>query len=351
LLFGSVLAEDPPLVPHLFYGSVSVEGLDDPNGLTVQARVGETIVGSTLVIGDQYGYDPHLQVEELADGTTISFYVGGDDTNQTFNFESGAQTRLDLTIEAPEEEQEEQQGGSSPTGGGFVPSPPQEDEEGGETEAEVSDELTITDVQTVAAAVTDDSVVITWSTSYPASSQVVYAREGEERNFDLNAPNFGYPNATPEYNIDPKVVDHEVPISDLVAGSNYYYRTVSRGSLAISPEYGFSTTGTSPEDLPEGQVLGEADEVVFPESETPQEQEPEIVSEEIAPEQDEFIEIPEIEMEDSVDMAEETDEEGEEDAEEAAKGSGVSYIFLIFLLLLVLVIIFWPRKRKESPTA
>lgn len=88
------------------------------------------------------------------------------------------------------------------------------------------------------------NIIITWETTHPASSQVIYAKEGEEHTFDINdnqgnPPKYGYAHTTPEYDINPKVTFHSVTISGLEPGATYYFRCVSRGSFIVSDEQTF----------------------------------------------------------------------------------------------------------------
>ncbi|MFH1990586.1 MAG: fibronectin type III domain-containing protein [Patescibacteria group bacterium] len=106
--------------------------------------------------------------------------------------------------------------------------------------------LTIQNEATVST--TEISVTITWTTSYPASSQVIYALGSESHTLDLTdtvgaPPKYGYAHTTPESDISPKVTSHSVTISGLAPGTTYYYRAVSHGSLAISGERSFTTLG------------------------------------------------------------------------------------------------------------
>ncbi len=98
------------------------------------------------------------------------------------------------------------------------------------------------------ASTTEISVTITWTTSYPASSQIIYALGSESHTLDLtdtagNPPKYGYAHTTPESDISPKVTSHSVTIPGLAPGTTYYYRAVSHGSLAISGERSFTTLG------------------------------------------------------------------------------------------------------------
>ena len=92
-------------------------------------------------------------------------------------------------------------------------------------------------------AIGETSVTITWLTSYPSTSQVIYAAAGESYTFDLTQPNYGYPHAAPVPEDPAKVTFHSVTLTGLTPGTTYYYRTVSRASLAISREYSFTTLG------------------------------------------------------------------------------------------------------------
>jgi hypothetical protein len=103
----------------------------------------------------------------------------------------------------------------------------------------------------------DDFATITWKTKvaltdfpYAASSQVIYSAAGESHVLDLNdnmgtPPLYGYAHTTPETDTAPKVVDHSVTITGLTPGTTYFFRCVSRGSLAISAELTFTTTGVA----------------------------------------------------------------------------------------------------------
>jgi hypothetical protein len=91
-------------------------------------------------------------------------------------------------------------------------------------------------------------VTITWETNTPATSRVIYSSESEPRTLELdNPPNYGYAHTTPEYDTSSKVSLHTIPIYGLNSGTTYYFRCVSRGSLAISQELSFTTPGAKEE--------------------------------------------------------------------------------------------------------
>ena len=107
---------------------------------------------------------------------------------------------------------------------------------------------------------TENGVIITWLTSYKATSQVVY--DTIPGQFDLSAgtsSNYGYTYATPEYDTNPKVTGHSVTITGLSSGTTYYFRCVSHGSLAIGTEHSFATlveTGEQEEEEKEKETPG-----------------------------------------------------------------------------------------------
>jgi len=96
------------------------------------------------------------------------------------------------------------------------------------------------------ASTTEISVTIIWNTSYPATSQVIYALESESHTLNLNdnggaPPKYGYFRTTPETDTFSKVLNHSVTIDGLTSGTKYYFRAVSHGSLAVSTEHSFTT--------------------------------------------------------------------------------------------------------------
>ena len=104
-----VLAQQgPPPLPHAFYGTVQINGQAAPAGTQVEARgqnVRTGIAGNpiTTVQAGKYG-GPTLDEGKLvvqgniADGTTISFYINNVPAGQTFAFLSGQRTELALTV-------------------------------------------------------------------------------------------------------------------------------------------------------------------------------------------------------------------------------------------------------------
>lgn len=82
---------------------------------------------------------------------------------------------------------------------------------------------------------TAEVITITWETNLKSTSKVIYSPEGSPHSLDSNdPPNYGYVFSTEE-DLS-KVKSHSVKIPGLLPGNTYYYRCVSRGSLAISKE-------------------------------------------------------------------------------------------------------------------
>ncbi len=98
---------DIPAIPHAFYGTLTISGSPAPVGTVVTAKVGGVQCGSiTTTVAGQYGgsgaFDPKLNVTgEIETGATISFFVNGVDTGQTYAFSPGAVTQLNLTVTHP----------------------------------------------------------------------------------------------------------------------------------------------------------------------------------------------------------------------------------------------------------
>lgn len=97
-----------------------------------------------------------------------------------------------------------------------------------------------------ATDVTSHSVVIRWKTinfdgsDHPANSRVIY--DTISHSILGEAPNYGYAYSTATSNDDPKVVEHAVTISGLLANTTYYFRAVSQGSpTVVSGELGGGT--------------------------------------------------------------------------------------------------------------
>jgi hypothetical protein len=111
LAVSPVYADEAPSIPHAFYGVVEINGSPAPVGTAVEARGEgvETGVAQNPIVttaegkyGSSEGFDPKLIVwGNIADGTTVTFYVNGFSTGQTAQWHSGEVTEVDLaaTIE------------------------------------------------------------------------------------------------------------------------------------------------------------------------------------------------------------------------------------------------------------
>jgi len=171
----------------------------------------------------------------------------------------------------------------------------------------------------------ETSATITWTTSYPSTSQVIYSQWNQEHAFDWAKANYGYAYSTAE-NTE-KSSYHSVTITGLNPGTTYYFRTVSRGSLAISQEYAFTTR----------TVAGESTEMQFlPLSEI----EGQVLGEE--------TEASEFESAETVAEATFTAEEQEtpEEAEEEAKNNTAWWIWLIIALVAAAGFVLWTSRKK-----
>lgn len=100
-------AQTPPM-PHAFYGTVEINNLPADIGTQIEAR-GEGVLtnveGNPIVVTDigQYGgagpLEPKLIIQgDIAEGTTLTFFVNGVPADQTAQWHAGAVTELNLTI-------------------------------------------------------------------------------------------------------------------------------------------------------------------------------------------------------------------------------------------------------------
>ena len=94
---------DLPTLPHTFHGNLTINGNPAPVGTEVEARVDGDLAGIiTTIVEGQYGgpeaFDPKLIVQgDIEPNTLINFWINGVDTGQTYPFQSGRVTRLDLS--------------------------------------------------------------------------------------------------------------------------------------------------------------------------------------------------------------------------------------------------------------
>ncbi|MFA6270225.1 MAG: Ig-like domain-containing protein [Candidatus Paceibacterota bacterium] len=104
------------------------------------------------------------------------------------------------------------------------------------------------------ASPTTDSITITWTTSHPSTSRVIYDIVSHNPIIDP-APNYGYSNSTIE---DATLVTaHSVTVNGLSSGTTYYFRPVSHGSPEIvGDEVSVTTTTPTPVSSSSGSRSG-----------------------------------------------------------------------------------------------
>lgn len=105
-IFGT--SASSPVLPCEFYGTVVIDGTPAPAETEITAYIGDRAAGSIIteesgVYGGTGTFDVRLVVipvaEELSDGTAvIQFVIGDRIADQTFIFESGHSTELNLTF-------------------------------------------------------------------------------------------------------------------------------------------------------------------------------------------------------------------------------------------------------------
>jgi hypothetical protein len=84
--------------PHQFYGDVSYNNAPAPNGISVVAKIDGEVVKETTTLNGKYGYSPLFFITDPTEGSdvkTVVFYVG-DVESESYVFESGRSTPLNL---------------------------------------------------------------------------------------------------------------------------------------------------------------------------------------------------------------------------------------------------------------
>lgn len=113
----AVAADDPPEPPAAYYGQVLVDGDPAPGDVTVSARVNGTVADSIETAGDgTFGgagaFDEKLKVQ-AEPGATVTFWVNGEPTETTVEWESGANREVEVGVdELPSSEEGDDGGGS-----------------------------------------------------------------------------------------------------------------------------------------------------------------------------------------------------------------------------------------------
>ena len=103
-----VYANDLLPLPHAFCGTVTINGSPAPVNTSVEARGNGVITGVegnpiTVIEVGKYGSPEPLGQKlivkgDISVGATITFYVNGASTSQTYPFDSGETTPLDLSV-------------------------------------------------------------------------------------------------------------------------------------------------------------------------------------------------------------------------------------------------------------
>ena len=80
--------------PHVFVGTVTLDGVAAADGAAITAWIDGEQVGATTASGGKYV----LQLESAAGfpGSTVSFKVSGADASQTIAWEDGGADEVDL---------------------------------------------------------------------------------------------------------------------------------------------------------------------------------------------------------------------------------------------------------------
>ncbi|MGB5926206.1 MAG: CFI-box-CTERM domain-containing protein [Dehalococcoidia bacterium] len=126
LMAGGVMpayADEPPPMPHQFYGTVSLDGNPVQQGTLVEAFVDDVKQAETTVDAEgRYGYNPIFRVSGTA-GTTVTFHVGGVEADEDATWESGEVQQLNLTIHEGGQPPVQYELTISSTSGGSVTTP------------------------------------------------------------------------------------------------------------------------------------------------------------------------------------------------------------------------------------
>ena len=111
LLYCASTASAQPMLPHAFYGTVTIGGQPAPLDTLVTAKVNGIESGNvtTWQVGEygwglgipneEYQGNLLVQGEHISGGDTIEFYINNFKADQTATFDSGEFTELDLTVD------------------------------------------------------------------------------------------------------------------------------------------------------------------------------------------------------------------------------------------------------------
>ena len=196
----------------------------DENAVCRYSSIAGTLYASMTDTFSETGGTSHATiVTGLQDGQTYTYYVRCIDSTGNADTDDFV---ISFDIAAPPVPPPGPAGGGG--GGGIFLTPL--------IIASESVEQTITE---------DNRIIISWHTSHYSTGQVIYSSENEPHALDISdtassPPKYGYARATNEIDINPKTTFHSVSLIDVQPGMMYYFRTISRGSFAVSPEYTFT---------------------------------------------------------------------------------------------------------------
>jgi len=99
LLAGFVLAAQP--VPHAFEGTIKVDDGTDPNLMNLTARLDGAVTGLATIEGNSFKI---TVVDYKGYGGEISFYIGDEEAEESFDFEKFGINKTNLTFKTIPEE-------------------------------------------------------------------------------------------------------------------------------------------------------------------------------------------------------------------------------------------------------
>jgi len=109
LIFVIVIAQavqavsQPPQLPHIFYGNVTINGQPAPDGTLVEARINNTTVATANTSNGEYLLKVPVDNPDTGekdggvDGDIVEFYVNGSYA-KSYTFSIGSVTELDLSV-------------------------------------------------------------------------------------------------------------------------------------------------------------------------------------------------------------------------------------------------------------
>jgi len=213
----------------------------NPADITVGTALSATQLNATASVGGTFVYAP-ISGTVLSQGAGQTLSTSFTPTDAA-HYNNATATATINVVAAPVIPPVVTGGGGGGGGGGFIPEPV----------------LFITNVN--ATSITTNSLTLTWDTNLPSTSYVIYSADGEPRTLNMSdnagtPPLFGYAHSTTEIDTTPKVLFHTVSVSGLTPLTTYYFRVISRGSLATSIEYKVTMPAVAGVQVAVGEVGG-----------------------------------------------------------------------------------------------